>query len=155
VGASIVYYWPLPLHNAGIAGQTTAQVLERFKSDVLGHGYVRVVILCGTNDVLQHTPNLITEATDNLAAMAKIATNAGVEVVLSELPPAMSSGVDLNATISQLNASIAQLALQQGYLVVDYFTPMFGHPEFFLDGIHPNSAGYAVMAKALAAVVVD
>ncbi|HET6178086.1 MAG TPA: hypothetical protein VFE61_14200 [Candidatus Sulfotelmatobacter sp.] len=47
----------------------------------------------------------------------------------------------------------SQLALQQGYLLVDYFTPMSGHPEFFPDGIHPNAAGYAVMEKALSAVV--
>lgn len=153
MGASIVQYWPLPMHNGGIAGQTTAQVLERFKSDVLGHGYVRVIILCGTNDVLQDTPNLITEATDNLRAMGKIATDAGIEVVLSELPPATSNGADLNPTISRLNASIAQLAHEQGYLLVDYFTPMSRHPEFFSDGIHPNATGYAVMEKALSAVV--
>jgi hypothetical protein len=113
MGGSIVQYWPLPMHNGGIAGQTTAQVLERFKSDVLGHGYVWVIILCGTNDVLQNIPNLMTEVTDNLRAMGKIATDAGMEVVLSELPPATSNDVDLNPTISILNASIAQLALER------------------------------------------
>ena len=153
MGASIVQYWPLPLHNGGIAGQPTAQVLERFKSEVLGHGYARVIILCGTTDVVQKTPNLIAEATANLAAMGKIATDSGIEVVLSKLPPAVSNGVDLSPTISILNDSIAQLASQQAYLVVDYFTPMYGHPEFFVDGIHPKTAGYAVMEKALSAVV--
>ncbi len=153
IGASIIQYWPMPLHNAGIAGQTTSQVLARFQSDVVGHGYVRVIILCGTNDILQNTPDLIAEATANLKAMTAIAESAGIEVVLSELPPALSGGTDLSSTVSALNASIAQLAATQGYLMVDYFTPMSGHPEYFVDGIHPTPAGYAVMEKALSAVV--
>ncbi len=153
IGASIIQYWPMPLHNAGIAGQTTSQVLARFKSDVVGHGYTRVIILCGTNDILQSTPNLVDEATTNLKAMAAIADAAGIEVVLSELPPVVSNGTDLSSTVAALDASIAQLAATQGYLVVDFFTPMSGHPEYFVDGIHPNPAGYAVMEKALSAIV--
>jgi hypothetical protein len=153
IGASIIQYWPMPLHNAGISGQTTSQVLARFKADVVGHGYARVIILCGTNDILQNTPNLIDEATANLKAMAAIADAAGIEVVLSELPPAVSNGTDLSSTVAALNASIAQLAATQRYLVVDYFTPMSGHPEYFVDGIHPTPAGYTVMEKALSAVV--
>ena len=73
--------------------------------------------------------------------------------VLSELPPAINQGVDFSPTIQALNTSIAQLAADNGYLVVDYFTPMVGHPEYFTDGVHPNATGYAVMEKALAAVV--
>jgi lysophospholipase L1-like esterase len=152
-GASIVHYWPLPIHNNGIPGQTTAQVLARFKSDAVGQGYARVIILCGTNDIVQNTPNLITELTANLKAMGQIATAAGIQVVLSELPPETWNGVDINATVVAVNASIAQLARDQGYLLVDYFTPMFGHPEYFPDGIHPNAEGYSVMEAALAAVL--
>lgn len=152
-GASIIHYWPLPIHNNGIPGQTTAQVLARFKSDVVGRGYTLVIILCGTNDILQNTPDLTTELTANLKAMGQIATAAGLQVVLSELPPATSNGVDLNATVAVVNASIARLAQEQGYLLVDYFTPMFGHPEYFSDGIHPNTEGYSVMEAALAAVL--
>ena len=155
MGASIIQYWPLPLHNGGIAGQTTSEVLARFKSDVVGHGYERVIILCGTNDILNNSPNLTTEIAGNLKMMGEIATEAGLEVVLGELPPAVSAGVDLSPTISVVNAAIAQLAKEQGYLLVDYFSPMSGHPEFFSDGIHPNSAGYAVMEKALSAIVVQ
>ena len=152
-GASIVHYWLLPINNKGIPGQTTAQILARFKSDVVGRGYARVIILCGTNDILQNTPNLTTELTANLKSMGQIATAAGIQVVLSELPPVTSNGVDLNATVAAVNASIAQLAQEQGYVVVDYFTPMFGHPEYFPDGIHPNAEGYSVMEAALAAVL--
>jgi lysophospholipase L1-like esterase len=142
----------MPQHNDGIAGQTTSQVLARFSTTVLNHGYQRVIILCGTNDILQNTSNLTTELTANLQAMARIATNANIEVVLSELPPATSNGVDLDA-VNAVNSAIIALAARDGYLLVDYNTPMVGHPEYFVDGVHPNAAGYAVMEKALAGVV--
>ncbi len=153
IGASIINYWPMPMHNDGIAGQTTAQVLARFSTVVLNHGYQRVIILCGTNDILQNTPNLIAELTANLQAMTDIASGAGIEVVLGELPPATYNGVDLTPTVNAVNAAIIQLATQHGYLLVDYNTPLLGHPEDFVDGIHPNAAGYALMEKALAGVV--
>jgi hypothetical protein len=154
-GASIISYWPLPMHKDGIPGETSSQVLARFSADVLNHGYARVIILCGTNDILLNTPNLAVELPANLQAMAAMATNAGVEVVLSELPPATSNGVDMNAAVNVANAAILQLAAQHGYLVVDYNTPLTGHPEDFVDGIHPTAAGYAVMEKALSAVVMN
>jgi lysophospholipase L1-like esterase len=153
-GASTIQYWPLPVHNLGIAGQTTAQVLARFKTDVVGHGYVRVIILCGANDVIQNLPNVTTEVATNLAAMGQIATAAGIQVVLSELPPETSNGVDMNTIVSAVNVSIVQLAQQRGYQLVDYYTPMYGHPEYFqTDGIHPTTAGYTVMESVLAAVL--
>jgi lysophospholipase L1-like esterase len=153
IGASIIDYWPMPLHKDGVVGDTSAQVLARFRSDVLNQGYARVIILCGTNDVLQGDPNLATELPANLQAMASMATSAGIEVVLSELPPLSGSFASLNPNIISANAAIAQMAAQNGYLVVDYYTPMAGHPEYFSDGIHPNASGYVVMEQALSSVV--
>jgi GDSL-like Lipase/Acylhydrolase family len=153
IGASIINYWPMPVHNNGIVGDTTSQVLARFSSEVLNHGYARVIILCGTNDILQGDPNLLTELPANLQAMAAMANNAGIEVVLSELPPLSGSEANLNPAIISANATIVQLATQHGYLLVDYYTPLAAHPEDFPDGIHPNAAGYVLMEKALSAVV--
>jgi hypothetical protein len=153
IGASIIDYWPMPLHKDGVVGDTSSQVLARFSSDVLGHGYARVIILCGTNDVLQGDPNLTTELPANLQTMAAMANNAGIEVVLSELPPLSGSYASLNPAILSANSAIAQLAAQHGYLVVDYYTPLAGHSEDFPDGIHPNAAGYAIMEQALSGVV--
>jgi hypothetical protein len=153
IGASIINYWPMPMHNDGIVGETTSQVLARFSTAVLNNGYQRVIILCGTNDIIQNTSNLTTELTGNLQVMARIAADAGIKVVLSELPPATSNGVDLNASVNAVNSAIIALAARDGYLLVDYNTPMVGHPEYFVDGVHPNAAGYAVMEKALAGVV--
>jgi lysophospholipase L1-like esterase len=140
------------MHNDGVSGQRSDEVLARFATTVLNHGYRRVIILCGTNDILQNVPNLTTELPANLKAMADIATSAGIEVVLSKLPPA-NNGTDLNPQVTAANNAIAQMAAQNGYLIVDYYTPLFGHPEDFIDGIHPNPAGYTIMEQALAAVV--
>jgi hypothetical protein len=153
IGASIINYWPLPLHNAGIPGQTTSQVLARFSSTVLNHGYKRVIILCGTNDVLLGTPNLVPEMTANLAAMASMAAEAGIEVVLSQLPPLTGSSATFEPKVAAVNAAIAQLASEHGYLLLDFNTPLAAHPEDFTDGVHQNAAGYTVMEKTLASVV--
>ena len=153
IGASIINYWPLPLHNNGIATQTSSQVLARFSSDVLNHGYARVIILCGTNDVLGNDPNLATELPANLQAMAQMATNAGIEVVLSELPPLVGGSASYAPQLTVANAAIVQLAKQHGYLLVDFYTPLVAHPEDLPDGVHPNAAGYALMETALSGVV--
>jgi lysophospholipase L1-like esterase len=155
VGASIIQFWPMPVHNAGGAGQTTSQVLARFQAAVTGHGYVRVILLCGTNDVVQGLPDLARAITDNLRAMDQIAKDAGLQVVLGELPPATSGGVVYDSTMAKIDASIAQLANERHDVVVDFYTPMLGHPEYFNDGVHPNAAGYAVMESAVAAAVTN
>ena len=82
-----------------------------------------------------------------------MATSAGIEVVLSELPPLSGTSASFNPSIVSANSAIAQLAAQHGYLVVDYYTPLVSHPEDFPDGIHPNAAGYAIMEAQLSAVV--
>jgi len=143
----------MPIHNDGIPGQTSPQVLARFSSTVLNHGYQRVIILCGTNDILDGLPNLTTELPANLKAMADIATDAGIEVVLSKLPPLDNDG-NYNPQVIAADNAIGQMAAENGYLIVDYYTPIVGHPEYFnSDGIHPNAAGYAVTERALSAVV--
>ena len=105
-------------------------------------------------DIIDGLPNLPNELTTNLEAMAELARGAGMEVVLSELPPINYNGVNYNTTVVQVDAAIHALALEHGYLVVDYYTPMYGHPEYFVDGLHPSAAGYAVMEQALAGVVI-
>jgi extradiol dioxygenase family protein len=125
LGASIVQFWPLPLHNAGIYGQTTAQMLTRFTTDVLGHGYSRIVLLAGSNDITGGV-SLSDVTIPNLQAMAQLASSAGLEVVLSLLPPITLNGVDYNAQVLTADAAIRQLAIVNGYLYVDYNAPMQG-----------------------------
>jgi lysophospholipase L1-like esterase len=148
MGDSITAAWLMPEHNAGIPGQTTAQMLNRFSADVVGHGFKRIVILGGTNDVLQRLN--LSNISLNLGAIANIAESANIEVILCELPPITNR----NEQTKSVNEEIAGLARSRGFLLVDYFTPLSGHPDFFKDGLHPNAMGYAVMEDALSEVVV-
>lgn len=141
------------MNKDGISGQICSQVLARFSSDVLNQGYKRVIILCGTNDVIDNVAGLPGELTASLQTMGTMARNAGIEVVLCELPPLSGYYANLDPTVVTVNAAIAQLAQQNGWLVVDYHTPLVNHPEDFPDGVHPNTAGYAIMEQALSAVV--
>jgi lysophospholipase L1-like esterase len=151
MGDSITQGWPLPDHNEGIFGQTTAQMLARFQVDVIGHGYKRVVILGGTNDVAIPQVNVL-DVGVNLDAMATMAEASGMEVVLCMLPPEFPSTNNADR-FTIVNQEITNLAQSKHLLLVDYFTPLSGHPEFFKDGIHPNVMGYAVMEDALSQVV--
>jgi len=156
MGASIVQYWPMPDNDYGVSGQISSQMLARFQGQILGKGYTRVIILGGSNDILDGVTGVPDELVSNIEAMGKMASSSGMEVVLSLLPPSTwvpSTGIPFNTTVVQVNALIQQTAIENGWLVVDYYTPMAGHPEYFNDGLHPNATGYAVMEKALAGVV--
>ena len=152
MGDSITAWWPLPYNNRGIGGQRSSDMLARFSNDVLGHGYARVVILAGTNDIWFPIPES-DQAVQQIEAMAQMARAAGIEVVLCEIPPIILNQGEYYPAEVSLNAAIADFAMTNGYLLVDYYTPMFGHPEYFNDGVHPTAAGYAVMEAALSSVV--
>ena len=151
LGDSITQYWSLPVHNAGVAGQHTSEIFSRFSQDVLGRGYARVIILTGTNDIWSENGQS-DQVVQEIGFMAATARAAGIEPVLCKLPPMLNSAA-FNADVVTLNATIANLALTNGYLLIDYYTPMAEHPEYFSDGVHPNTAGYAVMETALASVI--
>jgi lysophospholipase L1-like esterase len=152
MGDSITYYWTLPRTNLGIPGDTTVQMLARFQSEVLGHGNKAVVILGGSNDMrnLDFTVNhQVTQVVTNLGAMVELAESEKLLVVLCTIPPI--SGQD--ARVQALNVAITSFANAHKYKLVDYYTPMAGHPEYFKDGIHPNDIGYNVMQTALTKVI--
>jgi len=150
MGDSITAGWWLPRTNFGVPGNTTAQMLARYPDEVLSKDYKAVILLGGTNDVrgFRTAPEArVTTALSNIAEMAKLAEDKGLIVVLCTIPPIIGEDVD------SLNAGIIALAGSKNYLLVDYFTPMVGHPEYFLDGLHPNAEGYAVMETALTRVI--
>ena len=152
MGDSITYFWSLPATNLGVAGNTTAQMLERFPDQVLGHGYKAVVILGGSNDIRNTATPVaeeVTEVVNNLKAMAADAEKEHLVVVLCDIPPITND--DLR--VMPLNAAITSLANSNNYRLADYYTPMAGHPEYFKDGLHPNAEGYAVMQKVLSEVL--
>jgi lysophospholipase L1-like esterase len=150
MGDSITNYWWLPKTNFGVPGNKTTQMLDRFGGQVLGHSYKAVVILGGTNDIRTIPENVpfgpaIARAVENLQAMCSMAAADGLEVRIGLIPPITGE----TPRVVELNQAIEAMAEANGYAVVDYYTPLAGHPDYFVDGVHPNSHGYWIMRAAL------
>jgi lysophospholipase L1-like esterase len=144
-----------PFINRGISGQTTPQMLIRFKPDVVNLKAEVVVILAGINDIAGNTgPSTLEMIEDNLSSMAEIAQANKIKVVLSSVLPAYDfpwrPGMEPAEKVVKLNSWIKNYALTHKCVYLDYFTPMSDQkhalkPEYTQDGVHPNLAGYKVM----------
>jgi len=150
--------------NRGISGQTTPQMLLRFRADVLALKPAVVMLLAGTNDIAGNTGPMTLEATaDNIAMMCELARASGVRMVLSSVMPVSdyardASGAAVNRTrqrppekIAALNAWLKDYAQREGHVYLDYVTPLSDEKGFLKadlsdDGLHPNAKGYAVIA---------
>jgi lysophospholipase L1-like esterase len=142
--------------NRGIGGQTTPQMLIRFRQDVIHLRPKVVVILAGINDIAGNTgPSSLEMIEDNLHSMTELAQANGIEVVLCSVLPALDfpwrPGMDPAGKVVELNKRIEAYASKKGAVYCDYFTTMVdernGLPaELSDDGVHPNEAGYAIMA---------
>jgi lysophospholipase L1-like esterase len=146
-----------PYINRGISGQTTAQMLLRFYPDVVAHHPKAVVFLAGTNDIAGNLGPVSMESIENnLAAMADIARANGIKVVMASVMPVCDYHRPQTAQrppekIKELNAWIRATAEKNAYVYVDYYTPMLDDKGFLKaeitgDGLHPNAAGYQIMA---------
>ena len=150
-----------PYVNRGISGETTPQMLVRFRQDVIDPGASAVVILAGTNDLAGNTGPLTLEQTEeNLASMADLASANGINVVLCSILPAFdypwSPGLEPAPKIATLNEWIKSYAARKGYIYVDYYSAMKDDrgglpPALSKDGVHPLPAGYAIMAPLVEA----
>jgi lysophospholipase L1-like esterase len=174
MGDSITDFWVQPRFGAffpgkpyigrGIGGQTTPQMLIRFRWDVIALQPKVVVILAGTNDIAGNTgPMTLEEIEGNLVSMAELARANGIRVVLASVMPVSNYGhgrdgnpVDMRIKrppekILELNAWIKKYAAENGQVYLDYFSAMVDDrgllkKDLSEDGLHPNAAGYAVMA---------
>jgi len=145
-----------PYINRGIGGQTTPQMLVRFRQDVIALKPKVVVILAGTNDIAGNTgPSTLEMIEDNLASMAEIARSNGIKVVLSSVLPVYDypwkPGLEPAPKIIALNKWMKDYASQHAAIYLDYHSAMAdargGMREGLAsDGVHPNEAGYRVMA---------
>jgi len=144
-----------PYINRGISGQTTPQMLIRFRQDVIALQPKVVVILAGTNDIAGNTgPSTLEMIEDNLASMAELANANEIRVVLSSVLPAYDypwkTGMEPAEKIVTLNAWIKSYCEKRGFTYLDYFTPLADDrhgmkAELTYDGVHANVAGYKVM----------
>ena len=163
-GWKLASYFPnKPYINRGISGQTTPQMLVRFRPDVIALKPRVVVILAGTNDIAGNTGSMTLEAIEgNLASMFELARASEVRVVIASVLPVSDyaknrEGKPINQTtrrppekIIALNEWLKKYATQNGLTYLDYFSAMvdekgFLKEELSNDGLHPNDKGYGVM----------
>ncbi|HEY6391706.1 MAG TPA: SGNH/GDSL hydrolase family protein [Bryobacteraceae bacterium] len=157
-----------PYVNRGIGGQTTPQMLIRFRPDVIALKPQVVVILAGTNDIAGNTGAMTLEAIeDNLASMAELAKANNVRVVLASVMPVCDYIRPQTARrppekIIALNAWIKDYAAKNNHIYLDYYSAMLDDKQMLRqeitdDGLHPNAAGYEIIAplaeKAIAAAL--
>ena len=171
MGDSITQGWaeqPFIKGNAhfvgrGISGQTTPQMLVRFRSDVVALKPAVVHIMAGTNDVAQNTGPTTPEETEGyVAGMVEIAHANGIKVVLASIPPAIEfpwrPGLGPAPKIKALNAWLKDYAARKHLVYVDYWpaiaTPEGGmKPGYAHDGVHPNAEAFAAMAPLAQAAI--
>ncbi len=151
--------------NRGISGQTTPQMLVRFRPDVVNLKPKVVVILAGTNDIAGNTgPSTLEMIEDNIASMVEIAKANNIKIILCSVLPAYDypwkPGLEPAQKIVDLNKWIKNYAEKNEIIYVDYFTPMADQrnglkKEYSEDGVHPNLAGYKVMEPLVEKAIAD
>lgn len=149
--------------NRGISGQTTPQMLARFRSDVIALKPRVVHIMAGVNDIAGNTgPVTLDDIKGNLASMVELAQANNIRVVLSTVLPAGSFSWSPDTkpapAIDKLNAWIRAYAAEKHLVLADYYPALAlpdgsMRPEFSLDGVHPNKAGYRAMAPTTEAAI--
>jgi len=148
--------------NRGISGQTTPQMLIRFKPDVVNLNPKSVVIMAGINDIAGNTgPITIENTADNIISMAEIALANNISVYICSTLPAIdfpwSPGLEPGPKVVRLNSILKNYCTKKGITYVDYYSVMSNSngglkvPEFTSedDLVHPNLSGYKVMEKII------
>jgi lysophospholipase L1-like esterase len=145
-----------PYLNRGISGQTTEQMVVRFRQDVINLHPQAVVILAGTNDIAGNTgPETPEMIEDNFRSMVDLARANHIRVVLASILPTTRypwkpSAGNPAQEIRTLNDWLKDYAAAQDVTYLDYYSAMAGpdggmKPGISIDGVHPNAAGYAIM----------
>ncbi|MES3033760.1 MAG: SGNH/GDSL hydrolase family protein [Gemmatimonadota bacterium] len=165
-----VKHWPTmfagkPYVGRGIGGQTTPQMLVRFHADVVALKPAVVVILAGTNDIAGNSgPSTNEMIQQNLQAMTEIAQANGIRVVLSSILPVFDypwrPGLQPAPRIVAINAWMRAYAARVGATYLDYHGAMSDARQGLRaglgdDGVHPNEAGYRIMAALAETAIAD
>ncbi|MFZ0419268.1 MAG: SGNH/GDSL hydrolase family protein [Candidatus Sulfotelmatobacter sp.] len=167
LGDSITDYWKLadyfpgkPYINRGVDGQTTPEMLVRFRQDVIDRHPKVLVVLAGTNDIAGVTgPARNEDIEANYASMAELARVHHIRVVFASLLPAHnytreakeSFALRPRERILALNAWLKDYCAKNGLVYLDYYSVLIDDQGMLRrdlsdDGLHPNAAGYRIMA---------
>jgi len=159
------YFPGKPYVGRGISGQTTPQMLVRFRPDVIALAPKVVVILAGTNDIAGNTgPETPEMIEDNFASMVDLAKANGIRVVLCSILPVFDypwkRGLEPAQKIVDLNKWLKDYAARSGAVYVDYFAAMVDEKlgcqaELCYDGVHPTEAGYAAMVPLVEKAIAE
>ena len=141
--------------NRGVAGQTMAQMLVRFRQDVLDLHPQTVHILAGVNDIAGNTgPTTMKRIEENMMSMIEQAQAQHIRVVVGSLTPSAKFGFKPNimpiSYIHEFNIWLKQYASEKHAEYIDYFSALADKdqglpPSLSVDGLHPKPAGYAIM----------
>jgi lysophospholipase L1-like esterase len=152
-----------PYVNRGISGQTTPQMVVRFRQDVINLHPVAVVILAGTNDVAGNTGPMTPEMTeDNFRSMIDLAKANGIRVIVASITPAADypwrKGLVPAPKIKALNDWLKGYCVTRSVTYLDYYSALVGEdggmkPGTSFDGVHPNAAAYAIMGPLAQAAI--
>lgn len=164
MGDSITEFWSelypeffvgKPYINRGISGQTTPQMLIRFRADVIALKPTMVVLLAGANDIAGNTgPSTLEMILDNIISMAELAKANQIEMILCSLLPAYDfpwkTGSFPAEKIETFNTMLKKYADANEILYLDYYSTMVDEQKglkaaYADDGVHPNKTGYEVM----------
>tara|TARA_R110002050_G_scaffold16019_2_gene49043 strand:- start:143956 stop:144645 length:690 start_codon:yes stop_codon:yes gene_type:complete len=141
--------------NRGIGGQTTPQMLVRFRADVIALQPKAVVILAGINDIAENTgPSTLEMIQDNIVSMVELAKANDIKVILSSILPANNfpwrPSIYPADKVIAMNIFLEKYAASNDCIYIDYYTPLVDDKkgmkaEYSEDGVHPTKAGYAIM----------
>ena len=148
-----------PYVNRGISGQTTPQMLLRFRQDVIKLQPSTVVLLAGINDIAENTgPSTIEMIANNIISMAELAKANQINVIICSVLPAnhfpWRQGIKPAEKVRKLNAILQSYSYENKLEYVDYYSAMVNDSHGLIkelgeDGVHPNKNGYLIMEPIL------
>lgn len=143
----------------GISGQTTSQMLVRFRRDVIDLRPQIVVIMAGTNDIARNGGYIAPENTlGNLISMCELARANGIAVILCSIPPVSRfwwrEEIEPAEKVVELNAMIRDYARRNSIPYLDYYSRLVGQtggipPRWSEDTCHPNAECYRTVMEPM------